>query len=182
MRTSLALGGATSISSITKGLLGSQATAALHLMTCSTVMQHELSHTGCCLFAIRIYGSLRTPLKHCTHALLSITVYEILLPSVIYFKVNTHLEATSRFICHHANDHHCLHYQGIWHIRWICFITLHYKSINLSDTVAPEKANVTWHQTVKSPHNYLAVFWYKHNNSVFGEVSLSETAVNTLGK
>ena len=33
MRSSLAWGGATSISSITRGLLGSQATAALHLMT-----------------------------------------------------------------------------------------------------------------------------------------------------
>lgn len=33
MRTSLARGGATSISSITTGFLGSQATAALHLMT-----------------------------------------------------------------------------------------------------------------------------------------------------
>lgn len=33
MRTSLAWGGATSISSITRGLLGAQATAALHLIT-----------------------------------------------------------------------------------------------------------------------------------------------------
>lgn len=32
IRISLVCGGATSISSITKGLLGSQATAALHLM------------------------------------------------------------------------------------------------------------------------------------------------------
>lgn len=37
MRTSLACGGATSISSITTGLLGSQATAALHLMTLKSV-------------------------------------------------------------------------------------------------------------------------------------------------
>lgn len=35
MRISLVCGGSTSISSITKGLLGSQATAALHLMTCA---------------------------------------------------------------------------------------------------------------------------------------------------
>lgn len=34
MRTSLALGGATSTSSITSGVLGAQATAALHLITC----------------------------------------------------------------------------------------------------------------------------------------------------
>lgn len=44
MRISLACGGATSISSITRGLLGSHATAALHLMTYRAVTPHEVSH------------------------------------------------------------------------------------------------------------------------------------------
>lgn len=48
MRSSLAWGGATSISSITRGLLGSQATAALHFIVYGMVKNHMESYIACC--------------------------------------------------------------------------------------------------------------------------------------